>query len=67
MKHYYIKAVGDERKGALEKITSIQFTNFSSEENKDKVQVSVELKGEIVAVFCIYKDELKNASEYLGG
>jgi gamma-glutamylcysteine synthetase len=65
MKHYYIKAVGDERKEASEKITSIQFNDFSSDENKDKIQVSVELKGEIVAVFAIYKDELKNASEWL--
>lgn len=68
MKHYYIKAVGYERSEPLDKITSIQFQNINEhdlDKTDDKMSVSVELKGEIVAVFAIYKDDLKDAVKYL--
>lgn len=60
MKHYYIKALGYERTEYPKPITSIEFTDLSSDENKDKLGVSIEVRGKIVAVFGIYKEDLRN-------
>ena len=68
MKHYYIKAVGYEREEYPKPITSIQFQNINEhdiDKVDDKISVSVELKGEIVAVFAIYKEDLKDAVKWL--
>ena len=58
MKHYYIKAVGFEMSHANAKITSIEFTELHDDETK--LTVSVELHGEIVAVFAVHKEDLRD-------
>jgi len=62
MQHYYIKAVGHERSGPLDKITSIQFEEVS---DKDKIIASVEFKGKIVGVFLLWKSDLEEVVKWM--